>query len=74
MWFRRRSSLSNDNPRTVLLSSWPVLVAFGLVTLLIIKDQMRRATSLAGVYKGWMPWAMPRSSTAWCTNACAWGF
>ena len=35
-WFRRNGSVSNENPRTVLLSRWPVLVALGLVTLLII--------------------------------------
>jgi signal transduction histidine kinase len=28
--------LSNENPKTELLSSWPVLVALGLVTLLIV--------------------------------------
>ncbi len=36
IWFRRRDFVSNENPRTVLLSTWPVLVALGLVTLLII--------------------------------------
>ena len=35
-WFRRNGSVNNENPRTVLLSRWPVLVALGLVTLLII--------------------------------------
>ena len=28
--------MSNENPRTVLLSTWPVLAALGLVTLLIV--------------------------------------
>ena len=35
-WFRRNGSVSNEDPRPVLLSSWPVLVGLGLVTLLII--------------------------------------
>ncbi len=35
-WFHRGGFMSTEDPKTVLLSNWPVLAALGLVTLLIV--------------------------------------
>ena len=57
MFERPASQLDAYRPRARIVVGIIVLL-MTLVTVLIIKDQMRRATSLAGVYKGWLPWVM----------------
>ncbi|MDH7568746.1 MAG: sugar ABC transporter permease, partial [Armatimonadota bacterium] len=48
-----------------------VATVFFLFGFLIVRDQMRRAQSTAGVYKGWLPWAMLAPAVA---SIALWGY
>lgn len=57
MFERPPEVLDRYRPRARLIA---LLLAgfFALFTVLIVRDQMRRVESKAGVYKGWLPWVM----------------
>jgi multiple sugar transport system permease protein len=57
MFERPPEVLDRYRPRARIIAL--LLAGFlALFTVLIVRDQMRRVESKAGVYKGWLPWVM----------------
>ncbi len=57
MFERPASALAVYRPRATLYAL--IVAAFMLfITVLIVRDQLKRRQSTAGVYSGWLPWVM----------------
>ncbi|MBI2300069.1 MAG: ABC transporter permease subunit [Armatimonadetes bacterium] len=57
MFERPASALARYRP--VALVALVLLVAFfAMFAVLIVRDQLRRTIKVAGVYRGWLPWAL----------------
>ena len=57
MFERPTSELDRYRPKARLIAV-AVACVLGFFVVLIVRDQLRRASSTAGVYRGWLPWLM----------------
>lgn len=57
MFERPQSTLDAYRPRARMLAA-AIAAVMLFFSVLIVRDQMRRRVSTAGVYRGWLPWAM----------------
>lgn len=57
MFERPPSELDAYRPKARLIAALIAAVLL-LFSVLIVRGQMRRSPSVAGIYKGWLPWAM----------------
>jgi ABC-type sugar transport system permease subunit len=57
MFERPAEELDRYRPAATVIA---ILILLGICTVivLIVRDQLRKVASTAGVYKGWLPWAM----------------
>lgn len=70
MFERPASVLAQYRPKARLIA---ILIAclMGFFTILIVRDQMKKVESKAGVYKGWLPWLMLTPAIA---SIALWGY
>jgi multiple sugar transport system permease protein len=70
MFEKPASTLDKYRPVARLIAGI-ILALLVLFTVLIVRDQMRKATRVAGVYKGWLPWLMMAPALA---SIALWGY
>jgi len=70
MFERPREVLDAYRPRARLIAGL-VALFLAFFTVLIVRDQMRKTASKAGVFKGWLPWLMLLPAVA---SIALWGY
>ncbi|MEI6499616.1 MAG: extracellular solute-binding protein, partial [Armatimonadota bacterium] len=70
MFERPASVLESYRPKARIIAAF-IALFLAFMTLLIVRDQMKRVESIAGVYKGWLPWAM---LTPAVVSIALWGY
>ncbi|MEN6401802.1 MAG: extracellular solute-binding protein, partial [Armatimonadia bacterium] len=70
MFERPREVLDQYRPKARIIAAF-IALFLAFFTVLIIRDQMKRTESKAGVYKGWLPWLMLLPAVA---SIALWGY
>lgn len=70
MFERPREVLDQYRPKARIVAAF-IALFLAFFTVLIIRDQMKRTESKAGVYKGWLPWLMLLPAVA---SIALWGY
>ncbi len=70
MFERPKEVLDAYRPRARLIAGL-VALFLAFFTVLIVRDQMRKTASKAGVYRGWLPWLMLLPAVA---SIALWGY
>ena len=70
MFERPASVLNQYRPKARVIAAC-IALFLAFMTLLIVRDQMKRVESKAGVYTGWLPWAMLFPAVA---SIALWGY
>jgi len=70
MFERPPEVLNAYRPRARIIAGF-IALFMAFFTVLIVRDQLRKTESQAGVYKGWLPWAMLAPAVA---SIALWGY
>jgi multiple sugar transport system permease protein len=70
MFERPREVLDRYRPKARVIAGF-IALFFAFFTVLIVRDQLRKTESKAGVYTGWLPWVMLLPALA---SIALWGY